>query len=192
MRLTKAQRAENHERIVRVAARLFCEKGIDGVGIDEIMGAAGLTHGAFYGHFPSKAALVAEAAAQALDQSGLKRLDAEAGPDGQRGFVEFARRYLSARHRDNPGQGCAIAAIGADIGRQDADGQSRFAAGLDTAFDQLARRLPGPPGQARRDAMVKYATLVGALVMARSAGQSALSAELLGTVLEELEAEAAG
>jgi TetR/AcrR family transcriptional repressor of nem operon len=74
MRLTKAQRAENHDRIVRVAARLFREKGLDGVGIDEIMAEAGLTHGAFYGHFPSKTALIGEASAYALDESGLTRL----------------------------------------------------------------------------------------------------------------------
>src|SRR5258707_2044610 len=92
MRLTKAQRAENHDRIVRVAARLFREKGVDGVGIDEIMAEAGLTHGAFYGHFPSKTALIGEASAYAVNASGLARLEDDLPPGTRRSFPELARR----------------------------------------------------------------------------------------------------
>lgn len=190
MRLTKAQRAENHDRIVRVAARLFREKGVDGVGIDEIMAEAGLTHGAFYGHFPSKTALIGEASAYALDESGLTRLEDDLPPGTRRSFPELARRYLSVEHRDDPGQGCAVAALAADIGRQDADVQALFARNLESRLEELAERLPGDRKTARRDAMLKYATMVGALVMARSAGKGALSEEMLDVVRERLKSPA--
>lgn len=186
MRLTKAQRAENHDRIVRVAARLFREKGVDGVGIDEIMAEAGLTHGAFYGHFPSKAALIGEASAYAMDDSGLARLEDDLPPGTHRSFPELARRYLSVEHRDDPGQGCAVAALAADIGRQDAATQTRFAGNLEARLGELAERLPGDRKMARHDAMLKYAAMVGALVMARAVGKGALSDEVLDVVRERL------
>jgi len=189
MRLTKAQRAENHDRIVRVAARLFREKGVDGVGIDEIMAEAGLTHGAFYGHFQSKTALIGEAGAYAVNVSGLARLENDLLPGTRRSFPELARRYLSVEHRDDPGQGCAVAALAADIGRQDAAIQRLFARDLESRFEELAARLPGDRKMARHDAMLKYAAMVGALVMARGAGKGALSDEVLDTVRERLESE---
>jgi TetR/AcrR family transcriptional repressor of nem operon len=189
VRLTKAQRAENHDRIVRVAARLFREKGVDGVGIDEIMAEAGLTHGAFYGHFPSKTALIGEASVYALDVSGLARLEGDLPPGTRRSFPELARRYLSVEHRDDLGQGCAVAALATDIGRQDADVQALFARNLEARLEELAERLPGDRKTARHDAMLKYATMVGALVMARSAGKGALSEEMLDVVRERLKGD---
>ncbi len=191
MRLTKTQRAENHDRIVRVAARLFREKGVDGVGIDEIMAEAGLTHGAFYGHFPSKTALVGEASAYAMDESGLKRLEADIPPGSRKSFPELASRYLSTGHRDDRGQGCALAALATDIGRQDPAVQKVFAQTLEARFQELAERLPGDRETARRDAILNYATMVGALVMARAAGKGALSEEVLDTVRERLGADEA-
>ncbi|HVJ54271.1 MAG TPA: TetR family transcriptional regulator [Aliidongia sp.] len=187
MRLTKEQRAENHEKIVKVAAKLFREKGVDGVGIDEIMAAAGLTHGAFYGHFPSKTALTAEAGAQALAESRLAQR--RAAQESQLPFVGFARFYLSDRHRDAPGGGCAVAGMGADIGRQDDEVQAVFSQGMEAAVDELAAQLPGPRDVARRDAIAKYASLIGALIMARSVGKTPLSHEILDTVRQKLEAE---
>jgi TetR/AcrR family transcriptional repressor of nem operon len=189
VRLTKADRAANHDRIVRVAARLFREKGVDGVGLDEIMAEAGLTHGAFYGHFPSKTALVAEASTHALDHSGVKQLEDDLRPGTRRSFAELVRRYLSVAHRDDRGGGCAIAALATDMGRQDDPVQKLFAKHLDVTLDEFAERLPGERETARRDAINKLAMMVGALVMARSVGKGALSEELLDTVRERLVAD---
>jgi TetR/AcrR family transcriptional repressor of nem operon len=186
MRLTKAQRQENHDRIVRVAAKLFREKGVDGVGIDEIMAQAGLTHGAFYGHFPSKTALVAEASLSAMESSRVRRTVADDTKPSS--FRDFARRYLTTRHRDDPGQGCAVAALAADLGRQDESVKAQFAGELEKSIDALAAGLPGGPEEARAEAIVRFATLVGALTMSRGAGAGALSEELLDTVRMRLEA----
>ena len=116
MKVTREQAARNRERIVETAAKLFREKGFDGIGVADLMKAAGLTHGGFYGHFGSKEALLGEAASRALAGAGTgwQALMA-AHPDDPLGTV--ARSYLSPAHRDNPGLGCAISALGADISR---------------------------------------------------------------------------
>ena len=138
MRLTKAQRDRNHERIIRVASKLFREKGVDGVGIDEIMAAADLTHGAFYGHFPNKAALVSAAGAYAFGHSSFR----ETGRKRDKGFVDMARIYLSTHHRDDPGDGCAVAAMGADVSRQDAPVQESFARQINERWPRLQTSCP--------------------------------------------------
>src|SRR5271157_1892356 len=108
MRVSREKAAENRERIVETAARMFRENGFDGVGVDAIMNGAGLTHGGFYGHFRSKDDLAAEATTRALargveKQSRYTKLN------------DLVSGYLSERHRDDRANGCAIAALGADI-----------------------------------------------------------------------------
>jgi len=185
MRLTKAQRDENHERIIRVAAKLFREKGVDGAGIDEIMAAADLTHGAFYGHFLNKAALVSAAGTYAFGHSGFR----DTGRKQGKGFLDMAQVYLTSKHRDDPGGGCAVAAMGADVSRQDAAVQENFAQQINEALADVANKLPGDRAEARSDAIVKYATLIGAMVLARSVSKTPLSDELLETVRLKLGVE---
>ncbi|HLY58195.1 MAG TPA: helix-turn-helix domain-containing protein [Stellaceae bacterium] len=185
MRLTKAQRDENHERILRVAARLFREKGIDGVGIDEIMATAGLTHGAFYGHFPSKTALAGAAAVKAMTESATGLFDTPEEAESA-DFTEYAKRYLTQQHRDHPGRGCGVAGLAVDVARQGPEAQAAFAGELGTLLDRSAARLPGDRDAARQSAIVNLATLVGALVMARAAGKAKLSDEILTTARDWL------
>ena len=117
MRVSREQVAENRQRILEVAARLFREKGFEGVGVDGIMEEAGLTHGGFYGHFASKADLAEQACAAAVGRSAEKwEAMARGGPET--GLAEIARSYLSKRHRDNPGTGCAFAALGGEVARR--------------------------------------------------------------------------
>ena len=118
MRYPASETAEKHEQILTEAARLFRERGFAGAGVAEIMKAAGLTHGAFYAHFPSKGALAAEAVARAFAQSE-DRIYASAtdATDPKRAFLDS---YLSSAHRDRPGEGCAIAALGPEIARDPA------------------------------------------------------------------------
>ena len=118
MRYPASETAEKHEQILTEAARLFRERGFAGAGVAEIMKAAGLTHGAFYAHFPSKGALAAEAVARAFAQSE-DRIYASAtdATDPRRAFLDS---YLSSAHRNRPGEGCAIAALGPEIARDPA------------------------------------------------------------------------
>ena len=112
MKVTKAQAQENRARIVETASKLFRERGYDGVGVADLMGAAGFTHGGFYKHFGSKADLMAESSAW-----GLKRTSALAA---DMKVSEFVNRYISREHRDAVGEGCTLAALCGDAARQPA------------------------------------------------------------------------
>src|ERR1700716_146785 len=116
MRASREQFAESRQRILEVAGRLFRQKGFEGIGVDGIMDAAGLTHGGFYGHFGSKAHLAEQACSAGLEQSRQKwETMAQASPEGA--LAEIARSYLSKRHRDDPGNGCVFAALGGEVAR---------------------------------------------------------------------------
>src|SRR5262245_28533240 len=114
MRVTREQAAANRERIVETASTLFRQHGFDGVGVADIMKAAGFTHGGFYGHFASKEALAAEACAHASRDPWPSWLDA---PAGER-LGRVVHGYLTPRHRDNHASGCVFAALGSDVSRQ--------------------------------------------------------------------------
>lgn len=180
MRVTREQAAANRARILEVAGRLFRERGFDGIGVDEIMNRAGLTHGGFYNHFASKDELAAEITAQVLGREGwMQRLTGVDAPS----FGEVIRAYLSPRHRDDRGRGCLFAALGADIVRQPRGIRQAFTAGLRARVDALAAMVPGRSAIARRrKALATMAALIGALTLARAVDDPALSDEILDAV----------
>ncbi len=173
MRVTREQAAENRERIVEAAARLFRDKGFDGVGVDAIMGEAGLTHGGFYGHFKSKEALAVEAVTRALDDGARIQ-------DRRTSFGELVGGYLSERHRADRADGCAVAALSADIGRQGGAIRRRLTAGMQRQIDRIVSLMKhGTPIARRRRAIATYAGMVGALTLARAVDDPALAQEIL-------------
>ena len=173
MRVTREKAAENRDRIVAAAARLFREEGFDGVGVDAIMKAAGLTHGGFYRHFASKDDLAAEAVGRAF-AAGAER---QAGAGS---LQEFVTGYLSPRHRDDRGDGCMVAALGSDMARQGSGVRGRFTAYIRDQLEKLADRIHVGSGAARREkAIATLAGLVGAMVLARAVDDPALSDEIL-------------
>ena len=131
MKVTKAQALENRAHIVETAAALFRERGYDGVGVAELMAAAGFTHGGFYKHFRSKADLMAEAAASGI----LQGVANHAGLD----LVAFVNYYLSREHRDGRGAGCTMAALCGDAARQSADIKATFAGGIESSLAAFQR-----------------------------------------------------
>jgi TetR/AcrR family transcriptional regulator, transcriptional repressor for nem operon len=182
MRYPASETAEKHEKILKEAARLFRERGFGGAGVAEIMKAAGLTHGAFYAHFPSKEALEAEAVECALAQSD-HRVDAAEGSNPKRAFLDG---YLSAAHRDHPGSGCAIAALGPEIAR-DSAARKPFTQRVKHMIDGMAGRFQWKPkGAARRNAIHLLSAAVGALVLARAVDDPRLSDEILDSVRDSL------
>ena len=186
MRVTKEKAAENRARILAAAARLFRERGLSGVGVDALGEAAGMTHGSLYSQFGSKERLAAEALTEALARSAGKVVlkDPAPGEGALRGFVA---RYLSARHRDEPGQGCALAALGCEIPRQPPAVRRAFTEGLQGMVGRIARLLPAGRGQAREDdALAVMAALVGALVLARAVDDPALSERILAATKDRL------
>jgi TetR/AcrR family transcriptional repressor of nem operon len=186
MRVTKEKAAENRARILAAAARLFRERGLSGVGVDALGEAAGMTHGSLYSQFGSKERLAAEAIAEALAGSAGKAAleDAAPGSGALRGFIA---RYLSTRHRDAPGQGCALAALGCEIPRQPPTVRRAFTEGLRATVGRIARLLPDGRRQAREEeALAVTAALVGALVLARAVDDPALSEWILAATRDRL------
>jgi len=187
MKVSREQAAQSRERIVETAAKLFRERGFEGIGVADLMKEAGLTHGGFYGHFSSKEDLVAEASARALMRSlALFTSVAERGADP---LSAIASAYLTRRHRDNPGEGCLLAALGSDVSRHGPTVRRAVTGHLRSAVDLLAGLVPGKSKAARRQqAISAYATLVGAMVMARAVDDRTLSQEILDAGLASVKA----
>ncbi|MGR4863159.1 TetR/AcrR family transcriptional regulator [Caulobacter sp. LARHSG274] len=170
MKVSREKMAENRLRILEVASRLFRDKGFEGVSVAEVMKAAGLTHGGFYGHFSSKDDLIAQTLAHALAASS-------GGGGDFRGYVED---YLSTRHRDNTAGGCPTAALVAAIRHQAPAVRSAMTEGLRSQIDRIDKALPQLDAADRRRAAVgSWAAMVGAVILARAIDDPALSDEVL-------------
>lgn len=170
MKVSKEQMAENRRRILDVASRLFKDKGFDAVSVAEVMKAAGMTHGGFYGHFTSKDDLVAQTLAHALT--------ADSFADGE--FSGFVRSYLAPRHRDNPGNGCPTAGLAAAIRHQTPAAKAAMTEGLRSQIARIEHALPEKgSADARRAAIGSWAAMVGAVILARAVDDPELSDEVL-------------
>jgi TetR/AcrR family transcriptional regulator, transcriptional repressor for nem operon len=113
---SQADKADTHDRVVKIAATKFREAGIDGISVADLMKETGLTHGGFYRHFESRDALVAEAVECVMAHSA--QLIAEAASPGQNAsLAALIDSYLNTAHRDAPAEGCAIVALGSDVAR---------------------------------------------------------------------------
>jgi TetR/AcrR family transcriptional repressor of nem operon len=182
MRVSREQAAQNRERIVETAARLFREKGFDGIGVADLMKGAGLTHGGFYGHFESKEALLAEACGKAM-QGSVQRWRNIVSEDPQQPVAALARAYLTMKHRDNPGRGCAVASLGPDVARVGAEVRQAVTDGTMAQIALLADALPsGTPEERRRQATTAYASMIGALILARAADDPETATRILNDV----------
>jgi TetR/AcrR family transcriptional repressor of nem operon len=186
MRVSRLEAAQNRERIIEVAAKLFRERGFDGIGVADLMKAAGLTHGGFYGHFASKEDLMAQACARAQEGS-LATLHRIAERGGKNRLSAVASAYLSPAHRDQPGEGCVLATLGAEVARHGSPVRSAFTRGVRSALEMLTRLSPGKSERARRNrALATYASMIGALVLARAVDDPELSEEVLQSVLASI------
>ena len=188
MKVTKAQAQANRTHVVETASMLFREHGYDGVGVADLMAAAGFTHGGFYKQFGSKADLIAESTA-----CGIARTVAMT--DGV-GPVEFVERYLSREHRDSRATGCTLAALGGDTARQPETVRIAFAAGVEELVAKLTSQRvasgSADAGQARTKILDALAHAVGAIVMSRACpDDSPLADEFLAVCRDALLASAA-
>jgi TetR/AcrR family transcriptional regulator, transcriptional repressor for nem operon len=175
MRYPVEQTAAKHERIVKEASRLFRERGFDKVSVGQVMKAAGLTHGAFYAHFSSKEELQVAAIAYGQKVS-LKRVQRS---NNTKCKESFADRYLSPRHRDNPGDGCTMAALAQEVARSTPQLKSAFEQGLEEI-------LSATRGRDRKEAIFQAAAMVGGVVLARAVQDPRLSDEILSSVRQKI------
>jgi TetR/AcrR family transcriptional repressor of nem operon len=189
-RASREQRALNHERVLEHASRLVRERGASGFSVPELMAAAGLTQGGFYKHFASKDDLLAEAGAAAFAArlTAMVQL-AETAADRDAARAQFVGEYLSAGHRDDPGHGCASAALAADAARRDPDDPLRhaFTAGLRDMTGALqALHADDAADEPGSEVLAEIATLVGAVVLARATAGDDISDRILSAAREHL------
>ncbi len=171
-----AQKAQTHERIVRVAAAAIRRKGYAGAGVAEVMGEAGLTHGGFYAHFRSRDAMLAEAADQAgADGIGQLARIAAAAP-AEAALAALADAYLSDRHVERAERGCPIVAAGSELPRQAPAVRRAATLRIKEMLDLVERHggAWGEPG-GHEQALAQLACMVGAMIIARAVDDPALS-----------------
>lgn len=180
MKISREQMAENRQRILEVASRLFREKGFEAVGVAEVMKAAGLTHGSFYGHFSSKDDLIVQALAHALGQRNGATLPLGA----------YMEEYLSPRHCDNRAGGCPISGLAADTLRQTPEARAAVTDGVRAQLDWMSEKFEGPAeADRRRRAIASWSAMVGATILARAVVDPALSKEILTETLAWIDDE---
>src|SRR5688500_18457805 len=164
-----AAKEASHERIVSVAARAIRRSGYDGTGVADIMKEAGLTHGAFYAHFTSREAMLAEAANQACAESAALTAQVVAGVPPEQALASMLRAYLSREHVNQVESGCPLAALGSETPRQASEVRRATTRHIKEMIDLVARQSPdcGQPSAHER-ASVTVATMRGTLLFARA------------------------
>jgi TetR/AcrR family transcriptional repressor of nem operon len=168
MKVSREQVVEHKARILEAAGRLFRQRGFDHVTVAEIMKAAGLTHGGFYGHFPSKEALIAEAFAPAPPN-----------PEPRKSAAAYADSYLSAAHRDDLTTACAFSALGTEAARGSPELRASMAEQTRRQIERFTAEAPGEtPRDKRRAAIAAWSAMIGAMVLARIVDKD-LSDEIL-------------
>ncbi len=187
-RVSQQQTDRNRIAIEDVSSRLFREKGLNGVSVSDLMAAAGLTHGGFYGHFASKDGLAAVACSKAFAQSSERWAQRFAAlPDAAAMRRSYVENYLAPATRDRPGNSCAAAALAGDVAREAADKPVRgaYLAGIKSMAARLAGLAPGaepdtpPDAAAQQQALVEMATMVGALILSRATRGDPISDDIL-------------
>jgi AcrR family transcriptional regulator len=182
-----AAKGASHERIVAAAARAIRRSGYDGTGVADIMKEAGLTHGAFYAHFASREAMLAEAASRACAESAAAVASVAASVPSEQALASMLRTYLSPKHIAQVELGCPLAALGSETPRQTPEVRHVTTRHIKEMIDLVTRQSPdwGQPG-AHEQALVTIATMVGTLVLARAIDEPALSAKLCEAALKQL------
>ena len=176
MRVSKEKAAQNRERILNSAARLFREHGIDATGVDAITEDAGLTHGGLYSQFGSKEVIAAEAIRFALARGKRVWQRALERNPGTRALPAIVDGYLSRAHRDAPGTGCVLAALGPDIARQARRVRQAFTREIKDDLEFLSQLMPDDGEEERyEDAIATFASMAGALILARAVNDEELS-----------------
>lgn len=182
-----AAKEVSHERIVSVAARAIRRSGYDGTGVADIMKEAGLTHGAFYAHFPSREAMLAEAASRACAEAASAVADVVASVPAEQGLAALLRSYFSREHLEHIEAGCPLAALGSETARQAPEVRRATTRHIKAMVDLVARQSPdwGQPAAHER-ALLTVAAMVGTLLLARAVDEPALSDSLCEAALKYL------
>jgi TetR/AcrR family transcriptional repressor of nem operon len=187
MRKSTQEAAVTRQRIIKAAAAAFRKNGIAGTGLSDLMASAGLTHGGFYRHFDSKDQIVAEAFTAAAESLAEQLAASASRKSAQRGLKTIVEKYLSAAHRDEPADGCPVAALGSEIARGDERTRAAATRALLKFVEIIASQFDKTrPDVARRRAWIAAATMIGAVTISRIVTDSELSAGILRETEKQL------
>lgn len=163
---SKAEKALSRQRILAAAATRIREAGLDGVSVGEIMKSVNLTHGGFYGHFESRAHLVAAALELALED-GSNASAVHAGKHGAMTVKSIVNSYLSPAHRDHPNSGCAVPTLAGEVGRADPEVRAIMAQQLARSFEAMEVALGDTGKDTEQFAVSAWSMMVGAMMISR-------------------------
>ena len=189
-RVSRLQADRNRTAITEASARLFRERGVDNVSVAELMAAAGLTHGGFYGHFESKEELAGEACRWAFGRS-VERWKKRIADKGDRNVARAALTdsYLSSQSRSGPDGSCPATSLASDVARKLADAPIRaaYVGGLEELLKILASvQDTGASRSDREAALADLSTMVGGLVLAKATQGEPISDEILAAARRRL------
>jgi TetR/AcrR family transcriptional repressor of nem operon len=177
---SKEDKSATHARIVRVAARRFRERGVEGIGVADVMKEAGVTVGGFYKHFESRDELVVEALATAFK-------DLDVWEEHTEGLPQLLQNYLTEAHRDAPATGCAMGALLGDMTRGSKSARAVYTERVKRSLAFSSTLLPSsPPSDKRGRALLILSALLGAINLSRAVSDPTLSREILHQVREQL------
>jgi TetR/AcrR family transcriptional regulator, transcriptional repressor for nem operon len=171
MRYDAEHKERTRQRLLTEAAAALRSEGPERVGVAALMGKLGLTHGGFYAHFNSKDDLVAAAIDEMFAQTQAvlkKKTEGRPPAEALERYIDF---YLSARHCEAVGQGCALPSLAADVSRMDRTARRRFAAGtrhLHEGIAALFRALGHNEEEAMECATSLFSEMSGAIALARA------------------------
>lgn len=163
---SRAEKAQSRKRILAAAATRIREAGLDGISVGELMKSVNLTHGGFYGHFESRAHLIAAALEQAL-ADGEKASAAQTGERGSMTVKSIVNSYLSPAHRDHPSSGCAIPTLAGEVGRADPEVRAIMAQQLVKSFETMGDALGDGGRDQEQFAIAAWSMMVGAMMISR-------------------------
>ena len=191
MRYDEGHSEKTKNRVVKIAAAQMRKHGPDKVGVADVMGRAGLTHGGFYAHFDSKDDLIAAAVDRMFEESRARFREWTEGKERPEALRSYINAYVSRAHRDKPESGCAIAALSSDIRRQGSKARSAYDKGVNSLMNSIASLLGEEDGVKRRAlAQSMLAEMTGAVAAARAVADETLSDEILASARRSLRARA--
>lgn len=191
MRYDEGHSEKTKNRVVKIAAAQMRKHGPDKVGVADVMGRAGLTHGGFYAHFDSKDDLIAAAVDRMFEESRARFREWTDGKDRPEALRSYINAYVSRAHRDKPESGCPIAALSSDIRRQGSKARSAYDKGVNSLMNSIASLLGEEDGVKRRAlAQSMLAEMTGAVAAARAVADETLSDEILASARRSLRARA--
>jgi TetR/AcrR family transcriptional regulator, transcriptional repressor for nem operon len=180
MRKSRAEATVTRERIVDAAARKFRQNGLAETGLNDLMQAAGLTHGGFYKHFESKNQLVGEAVRRSFEQTFAAMESSAEGKTPEASLSTLVTKYLSTSHRDRIGEACPLSSLGTELRRADKHTGDPATECLKAVISLVAEQITDvSPDEAKKRAQAIVAAMVGGVVLSRIANNAHLSEMIL-------------